>query len=121
MQSAATLPVHLFPVVTESGSSHDEPFYAVMGFAPTDNGLGIVCRVSQHEVVNVAQHGGLAPVLVGHKPDELRSSTRTPVRPDRAQQELSALIRKLRDLDAVIRLLEWDEETYRPAGAADSR
>ena len=27
----------------------------------------------------------------------------------------------LRDLDAVIRLLEWDEETYRPAGAADSR
>ena len=121
VQSAATMPVHLFPVVTESGSSHDEPFYAVMGFAPTDHGLGIVCRVSQKEVVNVAQHGGLAPVLVGHKPDELRSSTRTPVRPDRAQQELSALIRKLRDLDAVIRLLEWDEETYRPAGAADSR
>ena len=61
MQSAATLPVHLFPVLTD-GRSHDEPFYAVMGFAPTDHGLGSICRVSQKQVVNVAQHGGLAPL-----------------------------------------------------------
>ncbi|HEY5553126.1 MAG TPA: hypothetical protein VIK52_14630, partial [Opitutaceae bacterium] len=121
VQSVATLPVHLFPVITDSGRSYDEPFYAVMGFAPTDHGLGIICRVSQKQVVNVAQHGGLAPVLVGHKPDDLRTSSRTPVRADRAAQELSATIRRLRDLDAVIQLLEWDEETYRPEGAADNR
>ncbi|HLF09805.1 MAG TPA: carboxypeptidase M32, partial [Gammaproteobacteria bacterium] len=110
-----------FPVVDAGGRVHEEPFYAVMGFAPTDGGLGILCRVSQKQVVNVAQHGGLAPVLVGHKPDDLRTSSRTPVRADRAAQELSATIRRLRDLDAVIQLLEWDEETYRPEGAADNR
>jgi carboxypeptidase Taq len=120
VQSAATLPVHLFPVLTD-GSSHDEPFYAVMGFAPTDHGLGSICRVSQKQVVNVAQRGGLAPVLVGHRPADLRSSPRTLVRADQAREELAAAIKKLRDLDGVIRLLEWDEETYRPGGAADAR
>jgi len=120
VQSAAPLPVHLFPVLTD-GRSHDEAFYAVMGFAPTDHGLGVICRVSQKQVVNVAQHGGLAPVLVGHRPADLRSSLRKPVRPERAREELAAAIRKLRDLDGVIRLLEWDEETYRPGGAADGR
>ena len=121
VQSAATLPVHLFPELETSGRGHDEPFYAVMGFAPTDHGLGIICRVSQKQVVNVAQRGGLAPVLIGHRPDDLRSSTRAPVRADRALQELRATVRKLRDLDAVIQLLEWDEETYRPDGAAETR
>jgi carboxypeptidase Taq len=121
VQSAGTLPVHLFPVIAGGGRSHDEPFYAVMGFAPTDHGLGIICRVSQKQVVNVAQHGGLAPVLVGHRPDDLRSSVRTPIRADRALQELRATVKKLRDLDAVLQLLEWDEETYRPPGAADMR
>jgi carboxypeptidase Taq len=120
VQSTATLPVHLFPVLAD-GSSHDEPFYAVMGFAPTDHGLGTICRVSQKQVVNVAQHGGLAPVLVGHRPADLRSSPRALVRADQARQELAAAIKKLRDLDGVIRLLEWDEETYRPGRAADGR
>jgi carboxypeptidase Taq len=120
VQSVATLPVHLFPVLT-GGSSHDEPFYAVMGFAPTEHGLGTICRVSQKQVVNVAQHGGLAPVLVGQRPAELLASTRQPVRADQAREELSSTIKKLRDLDGVIRLLEWDEETYRPGGAADRR
>jgi carboxypeptidase Taq len=121
VQAAATLPVHLFPVIDDKGRAHDEPFYAVMGFAPTDHGLGIICRVSQKQVVNVAQRGGLAPVLLGHKPDDLRTSTRMPVRADQAAQELRAAVHKLRDLDAVIQLLEWDEETYRPTGAAQSR
>lgn len=121
VQAAATLPVHLFPLLDEHGSTHDEPFYAVMGFAPTDHGLGIICRVSQKQVVNVAQRGGLAPVLVGHKPASLRTSTRSPVRADRAMQELRAAVRKLRDLEAVIQVLEWDEETYRPSGAERSR
>jgi carboxypeptidase Taq len=77
--------------------------------------------VSQKQVVNVAQHGGLAPLLVGQRPSDLRSSARTPVRAEAARQELSATIKKLRDLDGVIRLLEWDEETYRPGKAADGR
>lgn len=121
VQAAATLPVHLFPVLDEQGRTRDEPFYAVMGFAPTDHGLGIISRVSQKQVVNVAQHGGLAAVLVGHRPDELASSTRSPVRADHAHQELRAAVYKLRDLDAVIQVLEWDEETYRPEGAAQNR
>lgn len=121
VQAAATLPVHLFPILDAQGRTHDEPFYAVMGFAPTDHGLGIISRVSQKQVVNVAQHGGLAAVLVGHRPDELKSSTRSPVRADHALQELRAAVYRLRDLDAVIQVLEWDEETYRPAGAAESR
>jgi carboxypeptidase Taq len=92
-----------------------------MGFAPTDHGLGIVCRVSQKQVVNVAQHGGLAPVLVGYKPEDLRTSVRAPVQADQAIDELRAVVRKLRDLDAVIQVLEWDEETYRPSGAEQCR
>jgi carboxypeptidase Taq len=121
VQSVAILPVHLFPVLDEHGRRHDEPFYAVMGFAPTDHGLGIVCRVSQKQVVNVAQHGGLAPVLVGYKPEDLRTSVRAPVHSDQATDELKAVVRKLRDLDAVIQVLEWDEETYRPSGAEQCR
>jgi carboxypeptidase Taq len=120
VQSAGTLPVHLFPVLAD-GRSHDEPFYAVMGFAPSAHGLATICRVSQKQVVNVAQHGGLAAVLVGNRPADLKSSTRQSVRPAQARDELTATIRKLRDLDGVIRLLEWDEETYRPGGAADGR
>ncbi len=64
-----------FPVLSEkAAASIGEPFYAVMGFAPTENGLGILCRVSQKQVVNVAQHGGLAAVLVA---DQAAGSART--------------------------------------------
>ncbi|HVY65486.1 MAG TPA: carboxypeptidase M32 [Gammaproteobacteria bacterium] len=121
VQAAAALPVHLFPVLDERGRTHEEPFYAVMGFASTDHGLGIIARVSQKQVVNVAQRGGLAAVLVGHPPADLTGATRSPVQGERARQELRAAVTRLRDLDAVIRLLEWDEETYRPAGAAEKR
>ncbi len=121
VQSAATLPVHLFPLLDRQGRTHEEPFYAVMGFAPTDHGVGIVCRVSQKQVVNVAQRGGLAAVLVSRRHDDLTTRTRSPVRADQALVQLRAAILKLRDLDAVLRLLEWDEETYRPVGAASSR
>jgi len=121
VQAAATLPVHLFPVLDEQGRTHEEPFYAVMGFAPTDHGLGIIARVSQKQVVNVAQRGGLAAVLVGYRPEDLKSSTRSPVQADLATQELRALVQRLRDIDGVIHLLEWDEETYRPSGAAGDR
>jgi hypothetical protein len=108
VQAATTLPVHLFPVLDEQGRTHEEPFYAVMGFAPTDHGLGIIARVSQKQVVNVAQRGGLAAVLVGYRPADLKSSTRLPVSADRATQELRGAVRRLRDLDAEVHLLEWD-------------
>jgi carboxypeptidase Taq len=121
VQAATTLPVHLFPVLDEQGRTHEEPFYAVMGFAPTDHGLGIIARVSQKQVVNVAQRGGLAAVLVGYRPADLKSSTRLPVQSDRAWDELRTVVHKVRDLDAVIHLLEWDEETYRPGDAAEAR
>jgi carboxypeptidase Taq len=114
LQAATTLPVHLFPVLDEQGRTHEEPFYAVMGFAPTDHGLGIIARVSQKQVVNVAQRGGLAAVLVGHRPADLKTTPRTPVTADRAARELRATV-------GVIHLLEWDEETYRPLGAAEAR
>ena len=121
VQAAGSLPVHLFPVLDEHGRTHEEPFYVVMGFVATDHGLGIIARVSQKQVVNVAQRGGLAAVLIGHPPADLASTTRSPVQAGRVRQELRAAIAKLRDVDAVIRLLEWDEETYRPAGAAEQR
>ena len=121
VQAATSLPVHLFPLLDEQGRTHEEPFYTVMGFAPTDHGLGIIARVSQKQVVNVAQRGGLAAVLVGYRPEDLKSSTRSPVQADVATQELRALVQRLRDLDGVIHLLEWDEETYRPRDAAEDR
>jgi hypothetical protein len=65
VQRLASIPVHEFPVVDERGEVHIEPFYTVMGFAPTKYGLGIVGRASQKQVVNVAQRGGMCGVLVG--------------------------------------------------------
>ena len=56
-----------------------------MGFAPTDNGLGMLCRVSQRQVVNVAQHGGLAPLLIGHRPRDLRAPMRAAVTREQAR------------------------------------
>jgi carboxypeptidase Taq len=120
VQSLANLPVHDFPVV-EDGRVHSEPFYAVMGFTPTENGLSILCRVSQRQVVNVAQRGGLAPVLVGHKPRELRAPLRAAVPREQAERRLHERVRRLRDLDAVIGLLDWDEETYLPDGGRPRR
>jgi hypothetical protein len=65
VQRLASLPVHEFPVVGPQGSVHIEPFYTVMGFAPSKYGLGILGRASQKQVVNVAQRGGMCGVLVG--------------------------------------------------------
>jgi hypothetical protein len=65
VQRLAGLPVHEFPVVDMDGEVHIEPFYTVMGFAPTKYGLGIVGRSSQKQVVNVALRGGMCGILVG--------------------------------------------------------
>jgi hypothetical protein len=64
VQQLATLPVREFPVLGPDGAVHSEPFYVVMGFAASDDGVAIVARASQKQVVNVAQHGGLCAVMV---------------------------------------------------------
>ncbi len=121
VQAVANLPVQEFPVVDAEGRVHYEPFYSVLGFAPTDHGLAMLCRVSQKQVVNVAQHGGLAPVLIGYPPDDLRAPIRAAVPRDVAEKRLTDKIRELRDLDAVVSLMDWDEETYLPPGGHERR
>lgn len=65
VQRLASLPVHEFPVVGPEGNVHVEPFYTVIGFAPSKYGLGILGRSSQKQVVNVAQRGGMCCILIG--------------------------------------------------------
>jgi hypothetical protein len=65
VQRLAPIAVSEFPVVAEDGTVHIEPFYTVMGFAPTKYGLGVLGRASQKQVVNVAQRGGMCGVLIG--------------------------------------------------------
>ena len=64
MQQLAAIPVREFPVVGPDGTVHSEPFYTVMGFAANEDGVAILARASQKQVVNVAQHGGICGVLV---------------------------------------------------------
>ena len=121
LQKATRLPVSEFPIVGKDGRVFNEPYYAVMGFAPTENGLGIMCRVSQKQVVNVAQHGGMAAVLVAHAPTELKMPKRPAVHPDKAEDALRKQIAEIQHLDHAIAVLEWDEETALPASAHDQR
>jgi hypothetical protein len=71
VQRVAPIPAYDFPVVLPDGSVRPEPFYTVMGFAPTRYGVAILARASQKQVVNVAQRGGMCAVLVGHPPGAL--------------------------------------------------
>jgi hypothetical protein len=66
VQQLASIPVREFPVIGPDGAVHVEPFYTVMGFAANQDGVAILARASQKQVVNVAQHGGLCGVLVSH-------------------------------------------------------
>jgi hypothetical protein len=65
-QQLATIPVREFPILGGDGTVHAEPFYTVMGFAANQEGVAILARASQKQVVNVAQHGGLCGVMVSH-------------------------------------------------------
>jgi carboxypeptidase Taq len=121
VQTATRLPVHEFPVAGPDGRIFGEPFYAVMGFAATENGLGTMCRVSQKQVVNVAQRGGLAAVLEADAPPELTIPKRSMNRSEGTEQALRAQIGELRHLDHTIALLGWDEETMLPALGRDER
>jgi hypothetical protein len=65
VQRLARISVTEFPVLAPDHSVHMEPFYTVMGFAPTKYGVAVLGRASQKQVVNVAQRGGMCAVLVG--------------------------------------------------------
>jgi hypothetical protein len=71
VQQLASIPVSEFPVLAPDGTIHSEPFYVVMGFAPTKYGLAVLGRASQKQVVNVAQRGGMCAVAIGNPPGRL--------------------------------------------------
>jgi hypothetical protein len=71
VQQLASLPVREFPVLDENDRVHLEPFYTVMGFAPSRYGMAILGRASQKQVVNVAQRGGMCVVMTGQPPGRL--------------------------------------------------
>jgi uncharacterized circularly permuted ATP-grasp superfamily protein len=68
-QRLVNLAVGEFPVVGPDGGLHVEPFYLVMGFAPSRYGLAVLARGSQKQVVNVAQRGGMCAVMEVHVHD----------------------------------------------------
>jgi hypothetical protein len=71
VQRLASIPVSAFPVIGPDGKIHVEPFHVVMGFTATRDGVAILGRASQKQVVNVAQRGGMCGVMVGHPPGRL--------------------------------------------------
>jgi hypothetical protein len=71
VQRLISLPVSDFPVIGPDGAVHVEPFYVVLGFAPSRYGLSFMARASQKQVVNVAQRGGMCAVMVGPPSDRL--------------------------------------------------
>jgi hypothetical protein len=66
VQQRADVPVRQLPVRHDDGTVALEPCYVVMGFAATKDGLAILGRASAKPVVNVAQRGGVVPVMIGH-------------------------------------------------------
>ena len=65
-----------FPVLGPDRHVHAEPFYTVMGFAAGEDGVSILARASQKQVVNVMQHGGLCAVVVSRSVPVIGESTR---------------------------------------------
>jgi len=65
LQQAAPIPVKSFHVFDADDHVDVEPFYVVMGFAPSRYGVSLMARASQQQVVNVARHGGMCAVMVG--------------------------------------------------------
>jgi hypothetical protein len=75
VQRLASIPVSEFPVLAPDGTVHTEPFYTVMGFAPSKYGLAVLGRASQKQVVNVAQRGGMCVLMTGRAPGRLAGPT----------------------------------------------
>lgn len=66
VQRRRNVPTNVFPVDGgDDGAVTLEPFYTVMGFAPSRYGLATLGRASRQQVVNVAQKGGICPVVIG--------------------------------------------------------
>jgi hypothetical protein len=65
VQRLAHVTAYEFPVVYEDRSIRVEPFYMVVGFAPTKYGTSVLGRASKKQVVNVAQKGGMCAVMIG--------------------------------------------------------
>jgi hypothetical protein len=70
VQRAVPVPTIELPVIAD-GQLAFEPFYVVLGFAPSTYGLATIARASQQRVVNVAQQGGICVVVVGHPPGRI--------------------------------------------------
>ncbi len=66
MQETAKIPVKSFHVLDDNGL-HVQPFYVVMGIAPSHYGVAMLVRASQRNVVNIAQQGGTCAVMVSAK------------------------------------------------------
>jgi hypothetical protein len=64
IQRLAQIPVVEVPTLTPDGLLRPEAFYHVMGLASTDQDIAILARASQRQVVNVAQRGGMAAVML---------------------------------------------------------
>ena len=64
VQRLAQIPVVEVPTLTPEGNLLPEAFYHVMGFASSDDGIAVLARASQRQVVNVAQRGGMAAVMM---------------------------------------------------------
>jgi hypothetical protein len=64
VQSLAHIPVLEVPTLAADGELRPEMYYHVMGYASTGDGLAVLARASQRQVVNVAQRGGMAAVMV---------------------------------------------------------
>jgi hypothetical protein len=71
VQQLVRIPVLEFAVLGPDGQIHDEPFYTVMGFAPSQYGLAILGQASQKQAINVAQRGGMCAVMAGRPPRQL--------------------------------------------------
>ncbi len=65
VQSLGHMPVLEVPTLAADGTLQPEMYYHVMGYASDPDGLAILARASQRQVVNVAQRGGMAAVMVG--------------------------------------------------------
>jgi hypothetical protein len=64
VQSLSPIPVLEVPTLAADGTLRPEMYYHVMGYASGPDRLAILARASQRQVVNVAQRGGMAAVMV---------------------------------------------------------
>jgi hypothetical protein len=69
LQRLAAIPVLEVPTLSADGTLQPEPFYHVMGYVSGAESLAILARASQRQVVNVAQRGGMAAVMLGEETD----------------------------------------------------